>query len=200
MTRRSCSPTGRCPRSAGEVPTEYDAVVLAGGRSRRMGVTDKTALTVGGLSLLDRVLQAAAGASSIVVVGSERPASRPVTWVLEEPPGGGPAAAAAAALPELSAGVVVLLAADLPFVTLAHVERLVAAVTDDGAVYVDTTGAEQWLCSAWRTETLRSLPLAPGTSLRLVLAPLAFNRLRDPAPAVDCDTPEDLHRAEEMLL
>ena len=39
----------------------YDAVVLAGGASRRMGGGDKTALAVGGLSLLERALEAAAG-------------------------------------------------------------------------------------------------------------------------------------------
>jgi molybdopterin-guanine dinucleotide biosynthesis protein A len=181
------------------VPTAYDAVVLAGGRSRRMRVSDKTALTVGGVSLLDRVLQAAINAASVVVVGPERSVGRDVTWVLEERPGGGPAAAVAAALPAVSAVVVVLLAADLPLLSAAHVDRLVESVGGDGAVYVDADGAEQWLCSAWRTATLRSLPLVAGDSLRRALAPLDFNRLTDTAAAVDCDTPDDLHRAEEML-
>ena len=164
-----------------------------------MRVADKTALTVGGVSLLDRVLEATAHATSVVVVGPERAVSRPVTWLLEDPPGGGPAAAVAAALPVVSADLVVLLAADLPFVTAAHVDRLAATVGVDGAVYVDSTGAEQWLCSAWRVSALRALPLHSGGSLRHALAPLAFERLLDPTVAVDCDTPDDLNRAEETL-
>lgn len=179
--------------------TSYDAVVLAGGRSRRMRVADKTVLTVGGVSLLDRVLQAAVNAASVVVVGAERPVRPSVTWVREEPPGGGPAAAVSAALRAVSADVVVLLAADLPLLTPAHVDRLVESVTGDGAVYVDATGAEQWLCSAWRTAALRATPLAAGGSLRHALSPLSFQRLVDLAPAVDCDTPDDLRRAEERL-
>ena len=177
----------------------YDAVVLAGGRSRRMGVADKTSLAVGGVRLLDRVLDATAHAGSVVVVGPEREVSRAVTWVREDPPGGGPAAAVAAALPAVSADVVVLLAADLPLVSAAHVDRLATSVTADGAVYVDDTGAEQWLCSAWRAAALRTAPLAAGGSLRRALETLVFERLVDATVAVDCDTPEDVHRAEELL-
>ena len=181
------------------MPTEYDAVVLAGGRSRRMRVADKTALSVGGVSLLDRVLQATTRARSVIVVGAERPVARSVTWVQDEPSGGGPAAAVGTALPVVSAEIVVLLAADLPFVTTAHIEQLAEAVTDDGAVYVDAGGAEQWLCSAWRAQTLCGLPLTAGGSLRHALGSLAFERLADALVAIDCDTPEDLRRAEEML-
>ena len=39
----------------------YDAIVLAGGQSRRMQVEDKTRVMVGGRPLLDRVLAAVAG-------------------------------------------------------------------------------------------------------------------------------------------
>jgi molybdopterin-guanine dinucleotide biosynthesis protein A len=181
-----------------EAPS-YDAVVLAGGQSRRMQVVDKTTLEVGGVKLLDRVLLATAHASSVVVVGPQRQVGRDVTWIREEPPGAGPAAAVAAALPVVSAGVVVLLAGDLPLVTLADVDRLVTAVTDDGAVYVDADGAEQWLCSAWRTATLRQATLAADGSLRRALTPLTFARVPATAAVMDCDTPDDLRRAEELL-
>ena len=177
----------------------YDAVVLAGGRSRRMRVADKTLLPVGGVNLLDRVLAATVHAASVVVVGPSRPVEPAVSWVREDPPGGGPAAAVAAALPSLTADSVVLLAADLPFVTPAHLDRLVESVRGDGAVYVDAAGAEQWLCSAWRVAALRELSLLPDTSLRRALSGRSFARLSDPVVAIDCDTPEDLHRAEEML-
>ncbi|MCW2606336.1 MAG: molybdopterin-guanine dinucleotide biosynthesis protein, partial [Frankiales bacterium] len=69
--------------------TAYDAVVLAGGSGRRLGGVDKPGLLVDGTSLLDRVLGAVARAGTVVVVGPERPAARPVVWAREDPPGGG---------------------------------------------------------------------------------------------------------------
>jgi molybdopterin-guanine dinucleotide biosynthesis protein A len=177
----------------------YDAVVLAGGRSRRMHVADKTALAVGGVPLLDRVLAATSGADSVVVVGSSRPVARDVTWVREDPPGGGPAAAVTAALDVVSADVVVLLAGDLPLLTTEDVDRLATAVVADGAVFVDDAGVEQWLCSAWRASSLRAARLEAGGSLRGALAPLTFVRLPAAEAVLDCDTPDDVRRAEEML-
>lgn len=179
--------------------TPYDVVVLAGGRSRRMRVADKTALTVGGVSLLDRVLSAAEHARSIAVVGPERPVMHPVVWMRDEPPNGGPAAAVATALDAVTSDIVVLLAGDLPFVTSAHLDRLVAAVAGDGAVFVDPDGVEQWLCSAWRVAALRAASLGVGGSLRHALSSLTHTRLSDQTATIDCDTPDDLRRAEEML-
>jgi hypothetical protein len=98
----------------GYPPEPFDAVVLAGGASRRMG-QDKTTLYVGGLTLLDRVLASVAGAGRVVVVGPQRPVAREVVvgpqrpvarevvWALEEPPGAGPVAALAAGLPHVTA-------------------------------------------------------------------------------------------------
>jgi molybdopterin-guanine dinucleotide biosynthesis protein A len=183
--------------------TPYAAIVLAGGQSRRMQVEDKTRVMVGGRTLLDRVLAAVAGAEQVVVVGEERRTDVPVRWTCEEPHGSGPAAALAAGLALVETDVVVVLAADLPFVTPQHVRLLVSAVTDDadGACYVDDTGREQWLCGAWRTAVLRETTPASDGSLRGTLSGLLVTRIRPAArgPQVwfDCDTPEDLQRAVE---
>ncbi|MHB8451581.1 MAG: molybdenum cofactor guanylyltransferase, partial [Mycobacteriales bacterium] len=74
----------------------FAVIVLAGGRARRLGGVDKPAQLVGGRTLLDRVLAAAAGAERRIVVGPARPGALPrgVEVCCEEPPGGGPAAAA----------------------------------------------------------------------------------------------------------
>jgi molybdopterin-guanine dinucleotide biosynthesis protein A len=168
-----------------------------------MSTADKTRLVVGGRPLLDRVLASVTGAQSVVVVGEERATDQRVRWVQEQPPGGGPAAALAAGLEVVAAPIVVVLAGDLPFVTAEHVAALVDAITDDGAVFVDDTGREQWLCGAWRLEALRSLPLVEGASMRGSLAALRVACLRPRAhgPQVwfDCDSPEDIARAEEAL-
>lgn len=83
---------------------EFDAIVLAGGRSTRLGGVPKALLAVDGATLLERSLQAARGARRIVVVGPAA-GSLPsdVLACREEPPFAGPAAAIAAGLSALSA-------------------------------------------------------------------------------------------------
>jgi molybdopterin-guanine dinucleotide biosynthesis protein A len=177
----------------------YDAIVLAGGAATRLGGADKPALVIDGLSLLDRVLAAVAGAKTVVVVGDPRPTTTPVTWVREEPIGSGPAAAARAGLTAVTAETVLLLAADLPFLTTATVAKLLAAKGKTGAVLVDGDGREQWLAGAWPTDLLRTVDLPPGGSLRAPLAPLGPTHVTGGALEVlDCDTPDDLARAREL--
>jgi molybdopterin-guanine dinucleotide biosynthesis protein A len=141
---------------SGEVPG-FDVVVLAGGAGRRLGGADKPALSVGGTALLDRVLAACRGAGRTVVVGPRRATARPVEWVREEPPGGGPLAALAAGVRRTTAGLVVVLAADLPFVTVTTVRALLDALPrgEDGVLAVDGGGRDQPLLAVYRAEPLR---------------------------------------------
>jgi molybdopterin-guanine dinucleotide biosynthesis protein A len=211
--------TGGLPTAAG-----YDAVVLAGGSARRLGGADKPGLPVGGTPMLERVLAACAGAGRTVVVGPERATARAVRWVREQPPGGGPVAAVAAALPQVTAGTVLLLAADLPFFDAATAARLCAALTPDAAsavlvdaavlvdpavpvdaaVLVDADGREQPLAAAYRTDALRAalalLPDPSGLPLRRLVGALPTTRLPDPdGVAADCDTWEDVERARARV-
>jgi molybdopterin-guanine dinucleotide biosynthesis protein A len=193
----------------------FDAVVLAGGASRRMGGGDKTRLAVGGLTLLDRVLTAVADARVRIVVGDERSTAVPVHWTREEPAGGGPVAALAAGMRLVTAGVTVLLAADLPLIDSTTVRALVSAIARDGSadgstaghrdgtVLGDDTGQPQWLCGAWRTASLRRLlaarPDVEGLALRRLFADAAYAIISvDGRPWFDCDTPDDLARAKEI--
>lgn len=83
----------------------YDAVLLAGGRSSRMGGYDKTALVVDGLALSDHALAAAAGARTTVLVGLRdgRTAPSGALHTREEPPFGGPVAGIVAGLRAIAA-------------------------------------------------------------------------------------------------
>lgn len=190
-----------------------DALILAGGAATRLGGADKPALEVGGRSLLDRVLDACAGCAQVVVVGPERATSREVLTVREDPPGGGPVAALAAGLPSVRDDLVALLAADLPFVTAGVLTllqaRLDAAPGHDGAVLVDPGGRDQLLLGVWRTSALRAvvsgLPDPYGQPLGRLLRPLSVVHVpasllpeADARAWRDCDTPEDLHEAEEL--
>ncbi|GAA3049044.1 molybdenum cofactor guanylyltransferase [Actinokineospora globicatena] len=170
----------------------WAAVVLAGGKAARMGGVDKPALVVGGRTLLDRVISAVAHADEIIVVGPPRPTVHPVRWTREPEPGSGPVAGMAAGLDLVTAEVVVLLAADLPALTRATVDRLRAAPP---AVLVDADGRDQWLLGAWPTAALRAAtPAEPANAaLRRVLTGLAPVRLGDvDGSARDVDQPSDL--------
>jgi molybdopterin-guanine dinucleotide biosynthesis protein A len=185
----------------------FAAVVLAGGAARRLGGVDKPALQVGGARLLDRVLTAVADAEQVVVVGPRRPLARSVVWTREDPPGSGPAAALAAGLAAVTADQVVVLAADLPLLDADAVRSLrQAAAGRDGAVLVDDTGREQLLVGCWSTVALRAAVDRYGSlvdaSLRGVLSGLDRAAVRTPGPRpawLDCDTPDDVRRAEELL-
>jgi molybdopterin-guanine dinucleotide biosynthesis protein A len=185
------------------------AVILAGGAATRFGGGDKPAAAVRGVSMLARVLGAVDGAGQRVVVGPDRaglPAD--VLCVREDPPGAGPVAASEAGLKLVRTDLVALLAADLPYLTVEAVEALAGAVnsTVDGAVYVDDAGRRQLLCGVWRVSALRGayavLGDPVGRSMRALVGGLRVAEVvasaRDLPPWFDCDTTDDLRRAENL--
>ncbi|MEW2137295.1 NTP transferase domain-containing protein [Streptomyces sp. NPDC005409] len=186
----------------------YDAIVLAGGAARRLGGADKPALSVGGRALLDRVLDACPDALTTVVVGGRRPTARPVRWALEDPPGGGPVAALDAGLRRTTAGLVLVLSADLPFLDRETVRALLLAAGPDGAMLRDADGRDQPLVAVYRAEPLRreiallatehgsltGLPLRALTA-ELDLTPVTAR----PLAAFDCDTWDDLAAARARI-
>jgi len=195
----------RDPVEAGLGP-EYAAVILAGGRGRRMGGTDKPALVVGGRSLLAAALAAVIG-GPIVVVGPDRELPPGVRSTIEEPAGGGPAAAVAAgvrALPPLGKGALVaVLAADLPGIsvgTLARLRAALAAQPDSvGAMLVDRAGHRQQLIGVWRYGALAAAITRReswhNVSVRELLSGLLVAEVPGAADeSDDIDTPEDWQR------
>lgn len=191
--------------------TAFDAMILAGGRGERLGGMDKAAVVIDGVTLLDRVVTAASGATRVICVGPERDTSRPerdaprpVRWTREHPPGGGPVAALASGLELVEAPVVVVLAVDLPFVTSDLVGSLVERCTRaDAAMAVDGAGIHQPLLAAYRTEALRgrlhSLGDPAGASMKDLIEGLDHANIPAPAEARDIDTPADLERERAKL-
>lgn len=188
--------------------------MLAGGAARRLGGALKPARQVGGRPLVRRVLDAAVAASPRVVVGPPALASvlpDGVRLVQEQPPGGGPVAGLAAGVRLVPSGVrlVAVLSADLPFLTPAVLVELAAALGDGGdvAVLLDGAGRPQWLCSVWRraalVERLVAGPDPRGVPMRALVRDVDVRRVAvdgpGPPPWFDCDTEEDVRRAEEML-
>ncbi|MEV4627633.1 NTP transferase domain-containing protein [Micromonospora sp. NPDC049523] len=143
----------------------------------------------------------AATAAGLAVIGAPEPAT---TFRRESArPGGTPPA------PEY----VALLAADLPLLTAEAVgllvERLVGS-TADGVLYRDDTGRRQLLCGVWRTTALAGAldrlarqrgGTLEGASIRALVGELAVIEVSwagsGPPPWFDCDTDDDVRRAEE---
>lgn len=216
MIPDSCSQPGQCRPLAAEA--RLAAIVLAGGRARRLGGVDKPGIRLGQRSLAGVVVGAAAqaGACRVVVVGPDRAelaadladdAGTRIEFIRERPAGAGPVPALRAGLDLITEPVLLLLlAADLPFLTATALRDLVdSAAPVGGAVVTDDQGQPQWLVSCWRSTSLRdALASYTGSSLRGLLAPLphvdvaAVARPGEPPYWLDCDTPEDLATAESL--
>ena len=181
--------------------------MLAGGRASRMGGTDKLGLRIGGTSLLDRVLTAAATVSRpVVVVGPARPTAVPdVTFVREHPAGGGPVPAVQAGLAALpDADVVLVLAGDLPLLTEGALglllDRLATGGAYDAAAAADGPGRPNPLLAAYRAEALRraALPLTAGAPARRLLPPAVTLVDLGPEAVLNVNFPDDLERAARL--
>jgi len=188
---------------------EWAAVVLTGGTAARMAGADKAGLVLDDATLLEGALAATREAAEVVVVGEPTPTSRQVTWTREDPPGGGPAAGLLAGIDALRAPweVVAVLAVDMPRVTSATFDRLVAALQGgddaDGALLVDGGARRQLLCGAYRLPSLRRIrppnrAEEGGLSVRRLLAPLRLTEVPAVADeARDVDTWDDLQALRE---
>ena len=187
----------------------FDAVVLAGGGGTRLGGVSKADLVVGGERLLDRVLRAASGARTRVVVGAVAVPTG-VLLTREDPPGTGPAAGLVAGLDAVrdpSAWTLVL-ACDLPDAPAA-VGVLLDRASDDPAVdgwcLTGSDGHLEWLLGLYRTDALRIGPAITAVedaaraygdcrnrSVRGMLAPLSLAGIDSGAASTaDLDTWED---------
>jgi molybdopterin-guanine dinucleotide biosynthesis protein A len=186
-------------------------MVLAGGRSSRLGGAPKCALMYDGATLLERSIAAAGGARRIVVVGPE-PAylAAGVLSCREDPPFAGPAAAIAAGLARLrraraagedDAAMVLVLACDMPRAADAvRVLRGAANAAGSGSVMASSPdGRLQPLAGFYRTAALQRAvddAEAAGTlthgSVFALLARLDVQAVMVPAGSTDdVDTWDD---------
>jgi molybdopterin-guanine dinucleotide biosynthesis protein A len=187
---------------------DFNALILAGGRSSRLGGVPKQGLVFHGDTLLQRSLAAASGANRTVVVGPD-PGALPagVLSCREQPEFAGPAAAVGAGLEALAqAGsertYTLVLACDMPKVSAA-VEALTAALAGDpGAdaiIACAEDGRAQQLAGFYRTAVLKraarelaSRGALNNGSMRALLASLDVQLVTVPAGSTaDVDTWDD---------
>lgn len=166
----------------GPAPLALGAIVLAGGTAARMGGVDKASIELHGRTLLAHALDAVMDAGEVVVLGEWVPTERPVTFTREDPASGGPAAGLLAGLDAFARRPreVVVLAVDMPLVTMATIGRLRDHLVDrDGAVLCDGHGRRQ-LAMLLRTDALEGARPEYGGEHGLPL-----HRLLDPLRIVD---------------
>lgn len=189
-----------------------DAIILAGGRARRLGGASKPDLVVGGRRLLATAIDAArsAGCRTIAVVGPPTLDAPGCLVVRENPPFGGPVAALAAGLSALPAAStasadddVLVLACDLPGSPVAVALLVAARETSpdaDGVCLVDDTGRRQWLAAVYARRALARAVDAlggdvDGAAVRRLAASLDLTVVPDDGSTHDIDTWSDFARA-----
>jgi molybdopterin-guanine dinucleotide biosynthesis protein A len=134
------------------------AAILAGGRASRFGGLDKSALVVGGRTILDRQLgelAAVDGLTDIMFVGSgAHPGTRPVRDLV---PGSGPLGGIHAALTHARSDHVFVVACDMPNVTRALVMELFEKAGDCDIVVPRTGRGYHPLCAVYTRACLEPI-------------------------------------------
>jgi molybdopterin-guanine dinucleotide biosynthesis protein A len=173
-----------------------DSLILAGGRSSRLGDSDKQKLQIAGETLLHRSVNAVqrSGARHVIIVGDEGVDAVPT--VREDPTFAGPVAAIAAGLSALpgDADAVLVLACDMPKIDAA-LSALLMAYERDGAIAVDR-GRRQHLAIVVRATALATaidqLPTVVDASMRALLGTLDLVEVVVPEGSTDdIDTWDD---------
>lgn len=187
-----------------------DAVVLAGGASRRWGGADKLAATIDGHSVLRWTVSGLlrGGASRVVCAGPARPlgdeVDRRVVWCSEAPAGSGPIAGIRAALAHVETTMCWLSAGDQPLFAGAMPD-LSAAIADRpgvDAVVLVTDARRQHLAALWRTPALArsATTMAGDAAVSALYATATVAEVPDGGQwADDCDHPQALERLADAV-
>lgn len=125
-------------------------VVLAGGKSRRMG-RDKSAIEIGGVSMLSRAVDSLSEVFDSVVIAGDSTVD--IATVVDVIPHGGPLSGLDAVYRDSGGRALFVLAVDLPFVD-AEIIRVVvgSGVASHGAKVPVTHGRMQPLCGLYGSE------------------------------------------------
>lgn len=198
--------SARVARTATSAGPAASAIVLAGGRSSRLG-QDKAAVFVGGRRLLDRVLSLLVGlCEDLVVVGRAGWPGAPalVRFVEDDLPGLGPLSGLYAGLGVIKHQRTLAVGCDMPFISPELLQRLIAE--DGAAATVVRTGAQvQPLLAVYDRRVrpvIRELLASGERSLLALLGAIDVRYVdvgAEERSAFSINRPEDLRRAEELL-
>ena len=188
--------------------TRIAAVILAGGKGKRLGGVNKALLTVGGQRCIDRAMAVTAGCSPRLLAVGMAAFDAPAELVPVYDLAGdyaGPLAGIAAAVDHLTGESIELLfslAVDTPLFPADFLRRALSLLDGATAVVAAYGGQDYPTNALWRIDALAGLPDAVRTgtaprSLKRLAESLGTLRL-DYTPLADFDpfrnanTPEDL--------
>jgi molybdopterin-guanine dinucleotide biosynthesis protein A len=210
------------------VVKKLSVLLLAGGRSRRMG-QDKVWLALDGVSLVERVVRrvlpvageilfsASAPEPFAALVSALREQGVPARVVTDRFPGAGPLAGIHAGLTAARHDLLLALAADIPFVNLALIEQMIGLASGFDAVVPHvphpTTGELTWepLHALYRRSCLPAIETRLAAGERQVLCFYPDIRTRsvtveeiaccdpDGLSFLNVNTPEDWQRAQRLI-
>ena len=143
----------------GGISTDVAAFILAGGKSTRMGA-DKAFVTLDGRTLLARALELARSVTSDVCIVGDAAKFAPFAPVVEDVfPQCGPLGGIHAALQASQTELNLMLAVDMPFVTMALLEYLITRARNSASATVTVVqagGGWQPLCAVYRRKFARA--------------------------------------------
>ena len=128
------------------------AAILVGGRASRFGGCDKSTIHIGGRSILERQLaELSQVTDDLLLVGVNSQSERPsgVRQIPDRVAGCGPLGGLDAALAAARGSALALVACDLPFVTAALLNHLLALTAEADAVIPRTERGYHPLCAAY---------------------------------------------------
>lgn len=153
-------------------PADVSALILAGGRATRLGGVDKRELVVEGRTIFERQREVLAPRVAEILVSSPRAVAGHRT-VADAVPGAGPLAGIAAGLDAATTPWLLVIAGDMPYVSGALIELVLAGARDGVDAVGIRIGAlpEPLLC------LLRVGAARPAIAARLAGARLKASRL-----------------------
>ena len=135
--------------------SDVTALILAGGRATRMGGIDKHALVVDGLSIFDRQCNVLLPRVADIIVSAQSSIPGHKT-VADRVAGAGPLAGIAAGVTEARTPWLLVIAGDMPYISGALIDRLLAAATGDvDAVGIRIGGLPEPLVCVLRVTAVR---------------------------------------------
>jgi len=157
----------------------FSAAILAGGRATRFGGRDKGALIVDGRPIRDRQLDVlSAVADDMLIVGGVRPPNlrESVRHVGDRVHECGPLGGLYTALSETTSDAVIVVACDMPYVSVPLLQHLLALVDGADAVVPRTERGYHPLCAAYARACLE--PVARHLAERRLKVAALFDEIR----------------------
>ena len=197
---------------ASDTPPRIAAAILAGGMARRMGGANKAGLRIGNERIIDRqlrLLRQIADPVFIVAASAEPFQELEITVVPDVVPGAGPLGGIYTALTASRCARTLIVACDLPYLSLPLLDRL-AAPSDADLVIPRTTRGYEPLCATWSATCAGAIwrRIQNGTlKTALVMEELRVEEI-GPEVLASCDphgllfvnvnTPHDYERARRL--